>query len=147
MNWINLYKTHINPDVTPFEIYQMASSFNLTHWVPHPDPCMSVAEEFMHRQRLYRAEQWILKNSKLKPIESMEATEARKIAEDFKSSKFAKKVEEIEGYIKNSAMQGKFETWVSDVDKEVITYFVKKGYGFKKDTDPKETGDSYKITW
>ena len=48
---IKLYKEHINPDMTPYEIHHLYSSFNLTLWVRHWDPQRQRVEENFLRER------------------------------------------------------------------------------------------------
>lgn len=71
---IKLYKEHIDPDITPYDIHQLYSSFNLTLWVKHWDPEQQRVQEKFLRERHALVEKWILENSKLKPRIKMDAS-------------------------------------------------------------------------
>ena len=92
---IKLYKEHINPDMTPYEIHHLYSSFNLTLWVKHWDPQQQRVEEKFLRERHLLAEKWILENSKLKPITKMDAKKARQRAVEINQSRQSNQTQEL----------------------------------------------------
>ena len=68
-NLIDLYKKHINPNVDASELHTFYTSFNISLHIPHPNPKITEQDLLQNKMRLYKAEEWIYNNSKLKYIE------------------------------------------------------------------------------
>lgn len=150
MHPIELYKIHINPTPTPYEIHSFLNSFDLSAaWVPHWDPSMRdrIAEE--RRQRTETCKQWILQNSTLKPSIKMNANKARERASEYNKSKINSQIEFINKAITEGSSKGYYECFYFGIMEEKTKNLLEsEGYLITSSEDPKDQGNiSYKIKW
>lgn len=150
---IKLYKEHIDPDITPYDIHQLYSSFNLTLWVKHWDPEQQRVQEKFLRERHALVEKWILENSKLKPRIKMDARKARQKAVEINQSRRTAQTQELIQWIDKYANDGKYEvTWHGLMLPESKTYLESLGYriDYVEESDPRDQSignGSYTIKW
>ena len=146
---IKLYKEHINSDVTPYEIHQLYSSFNLTLWVKHWDPGQRLIEQRLLAERHVLAEKWILENSTLKPRIKMNAKTARERATEYNKSKINDQITEIQKRITEASSKGKYYcSYYGTMQKETKDLLESEGYKISSCIDLKDPGSTnYKIEW
>ena len=146
---IKLYKEHINPDMTPYEIHHLYSSFNLTLWVKHWDPEQQRVQENFIRERHALAEKWILENSTLKPRIKMDAKTARQKATEHNRSKLNEQISEIQKRITEASGKGKYNCFYYGImENETKDLLESEGYKISTTVDPKEQGNiNYTIKW
>ena len=150
MNPIDLYKIHINPTPTPFEIHNLMRSFNLSApWVPHWDPMVRDRMNEEKRQRIELCCQWIIENSTLKPSIKMNARKARERASDYNKLIVNGQIEYITKAITEKSSKGQYECFYFGImEEETKNLLESEGYLITSSKDPKDQGNiSYTIKW
>lgn len=150
MNPIELYKIHINPTPTPYEIHDFMRSFNLSApWVPHWDPVVRDRMNEERRQRIALCCQWIIENSTLKPSLKMNAKKARERASEYNKSKANSQIEYITKAITDKSSKGLYECYYFGIMlEETKNLLESEGYLIELSIDPKEQGNiNYTIKW
>lgn len=71
MNWVDMYKLHIDPDVSAYEIHNMANIFNIGLQIYNP----LIPRDIQIRakeKRMVDMKKWILDNSNIVNFENAE---------------------------------------------------------------------------
>lgn len=150
MSPIELYKIHINPTPTPYEIHTFMNNFGLSApFVAHYDPDMQRQLLKERNQRNERCKDWILQNSTLKPSIKMNASKARERATDYNKSKINSQVDYITKAITENSSKGKYECYYFGImEDETKNLLESEGYKIHSIRDPKEMGAiNYTIKW
>ena len=150
MHPIELYKIHINPTPTPYEIHEFMRSFNLSApWVPHWDPVVRDRMNEERKQRIEQCSNWIIQNSTLKPSIKMNASKARERASEYNKSKVNSQIEFITKAITEGSSKGRYECFYFGImEDETKNMLESEGYLITSCRDPKEQGNiNYTIKW
>lgn len=142
MHWIDLYKLHINPEPSAYEIHMTAQAFGLGVYVPHWDEDIRNREQKILKEKINKLIKWISDNK------IMNAKEARQKAESINENKNTITINEINKLIKQKVDRGEFQIWFDKaINDSIKKYYLDKGYTIVDDKDPREVGNSFKISW
>lgn len=150
MSPIELYKIHINPTPTPYEIHTFMSAFDLSApWVVHYNPETQKMLQKERNERIERCKNWILQNSTLKPSIKMNAAKARERATDYNKSKINSQIDYITKAITENSSKGKYECYYFGImEDETKNLLESEGYRISHIEDPKDSGAlTYTIKW